>query len=87
MLTLPTITLHGTHPRSLVDDYCTAMSAIIAAEAVLREKAHPNARDYPGDTLVAAQAEHAARLLCLQGIRAELKTLATFASDHPRAQG
>jgi hypothetical protein len=86
MSTLPTITLNGTHPRSLVDDLCDAMTAITTAEATLREKAAPNARDYPGESFAAAQAEHGARLERLKSVHAELDALATFASDHPRAR-
>jgi hypothetical protein len=85
MATLPTITLHGTHPRSLVDDYCAAMTALTKASSILSQHTNPNARDYPGDSLVAAQAEHQARLDRLAAIRAELEEIATFASDHPRA--
>ena len=85
MVTLPSITLHGTHPRSLVDDYCVAMSAITKASSVLSQHANPNARDYPGDSLAAAQAEHKARLDRLQAIHAELEEIAMFASTQPRA--
>jgi hypothetical protein len=85
MIQLPTITLNGTSPDSLLDDYCTAASAIRKGRDAL-QKAAPNARDYcqgaaGSEDWMLARNEHFARLAALDGILADLEDLAQHASN------
>ncbi len=73
----PTIHLNGTAAQSLLDGYCDAANATLAAlEAVARTA--PNARDYPQgpEVYCVARAEHDSRLARLRAVLAELNELA-----------
>lgn len=85
-VTLPQISINGTSPSSLLDDYLKCRSAIMAARRVLAEHG-PNGRDYQHDPskFPAARAEHEARLSSLDTMETELLALAEHASAHVRA--
>ena len=87
-LTLPIIHLGGTSARTLTDDYCHALRAILDARTVL-SNVEFNARDYdcspnPGAWLEARQ-QHHARLMSLDVIAAELEVIAQHTSEFVRA--
>jgi hypothetical protein len=82
-LTLPAIHLNGTSADDLLEDQCSAMSAISKAIDVLH-RTGPNARDYytqGPEHFRKAQAEHNARINKLQEVKAEIEQIAEHISD------
>jgi hypothetical protein len=81
-VTLPQISINGTHPASLLDGYLKCRSALTAARRALVEHG-PNGRDYEYTPAAfdAARREHEVRLTALDTIDAELVALMMHASD------
>jgi hypothetical protein len=78
-LVTPQISINGTNPRNLVEDYSRARSALMEAVRALQE-ASPNGRDYQRDPteFEAARRQHADRIKRLESVRHELEELAEF---------
>lgn len=67
--------LSGTDAEDLLRDYLHAKKALqLAAEAL--SAAYPHGRDYQGGDINVAMNEHAARLLKIRQVIAEIDTLA-----------
>lgn len=75
---LPTININGTDRGDLVKDHILAMQALRAAiEAV--GAVSPHGRDYqtlPAGSYSVAAGEHAARMVALRTVLAEIETIA-----------
>lgn len=85
-LTMPIIHLNGSSARSLLEDSCTAMTAVRKAIDALNVTG-PNARDYypkGPEFFRVAQDQHHARIAKLQEVLAELEQIAEYISDQDR---
>jgi len=76
-LAVPTVHLNGTSRRELLEQICTALTALQEAEAAVR-RASPHGRDYypqGEDAIGEALRQHTDRLLRLHAIYVELETI------------
>jgi hypothetical protein len=83
-LTVPTITVNGTHPKDLYEQLSEARHAVLSA-IKKAEEAGPNARDYHMRGMgifYQAQAEHKRRITKLQEVERELRALLDYVADH-----
>jgi non-ribosomal peptide synthetase component F len=78
---LPTLSLHGTSPESLLEDYQRVLTAVSNAIDVLRHDACPNPRDYPAEAFLRAQNEHRERMERLHDMHGDLEAIAIHAAD------
>ena len=82
-MTFPTVHLNGTSAETLIEGYCNARTAVMAAQDALAQIEF-NARDYyvkGPDAYPAARKEHTARLAALAKIADELLQIAMDVQD------
>lgn len=83
MPTLPQINLNGSSASRLLDAYCAAGRAVMAAMNALTE-AEPNMRDYQTvapAVYTAARDEHVARLKALRAVYVDMQALAEHCAE------
>ncbi len=80
----PTITLNGTSPKVLRDDYLSCVEALTNTIRVMSTHC-PHGRDYPTN-FAEAVSEHSQRILVLTQLHKELTELATHCQDEMEAR-